>query len=138
MGQRRAFLVARSLLVGQLGKLGANAVDPLVGQTVRSKVGLGEQAVVISGFLHAHHDGTLRRRVPMARFLVDLATLFKHLGLTANLISQAVVQILERVHILELGLHARFSESARRRSDTLPSQRMEPSSMEQSEMPMAK
>ena len=73
----------------------------------------------------------------MARFLIDLTTLFQHLGLTADLIGQAVVQILERVHILQLGLHAQPVEPRRRRL-TLPSQRMEPSSMEQSEMPMAK
>ena len=48
----------------------------------------------------------------MTRFLVNLTTLFKHLGLTANLIRQAVVQVLEAVHVLQLGLHAQLRGAA--------------------------
>ena len=44
----------------------------------------------------------------MARFLANEAALFKHLRLTANLVCQTIVQILEAVHVLQLGLRAEF------------------------------
>ena len=42
----------------------------------------------------------------MARLLVDDAALLEHLGLAADLVGQPVVQVLEGVHVLQLGLGA--------------------------------
>ena len=42
----------------------------------------------------------------MPRFLEDLAALLEHFRLAADLVGQAVVEVLEAVHVLELGLHA--------------------------------
>ena len=58
-GQAELIGEASGLLVGQLGQLGADAFDELIGKVVGRQVGLGEQAVVVSGFLHAHDDGVL-------------------------------------------------------------------------------
>ncbi len=104
--------IAGRLLVGQLGQLGPHPFDELVGEIIGRQVGLGEQAVVVSGLLHAHDDGALGGRVPVARLLVDDAPLFQHLGLTADLIGQAVVEVLERVHVLQLGLGAESGGAA--------------------------
>ena len=116
-GQAELIGEAGGLLVGQLGQLGADAFDELVGKVVGRQVGLGEQAVVVSGFLHAHDDGVLHGGVPMAGFLVDLTALFQNLGLTADLISQAVMQVLEGVHVLQLGLHAQLRGAAATQAD---------------------
>ena len=48
----------------------------------------------------------------MAGLLIDDAALLEHLGLTANLVGKAVVQALERVEILELGLGAQLGLAA--------------------------
>ena len=97
---------ARGLLIGQLGQLRPHALDKLVGEVVGCQIRLGEQAVVVGGLLHAHDDSALRGRIPVARLLVDDAALLEHLGLTADLVGQPVVQVLERVHVLQLGLGA--------------------------------
>ena len=104
-------LVARGLLVGQFGQLRAHALDELIGQVVGCQIRLGEQAVVVGGFLDAHHDGALGRRIPMTRLLVDDAALLEHLGLAADLVGQAVVEVLEAVHVLELGLGAELGRA---------------------------
>ena len=111
-----------------------------MGSSARSygaEIGLGEQAVVGRSLLHAHDDRALGGWIPVAGFLVDDAALFKDLGLTADFVCQAVMQVLEAVHVLQLGLGAELRLSAAAKL-TLPSQRSEPSSMEQSEMPIAK
>ena len=105
-------LVAGRALVGQLGQLRAHALDELVGQVVRRQVGVGEHPVVVGGFLHAHDDRVLARRVPMARFLIDLAAFFELLGLAADLVGQPVMQVLEGVDVLELGLRAELLRAA--------------------------
>ena len=97
---------SRGLLVGQLGQLRPHAFDEPVGQVVGRQIRLGEQPVVVGRLLHAHDDGALGGRIPVARLLVDDAALLEHLGLTADLVGQPVVQVLERVHVLQLGLGA--------------------------------
>ena len=97
---------ARGLLVGQLRQLRPHPFDELVGQVVGRQIGFGEQAVVVSRLLHTHDDGALGGRIPVARLLVDDAALLEHLGLAADLVGQPVVQVLEGVHVLQLGLGA--------------------------------
>ena len=58
-----ALLIARGLLVGQLGRNLRERRRSTRQSNRTGKVGLGEQTVIIGGFLHAHHDGTLRRRI---------------------------------------------------------------------------
>ena len=53
----------------------------------------------------------------MARFLVDLPALFEHLRLTADFVGQAIVEVLEGVHVLELGLHAELGRPATAQAD---------------------
>ena len=89
-----------------VGQLRAHGIDPLVRKVVGREIRIGEQAVVVGRLFHAHHDGALGRRVPMPRFLEDLAALLEHFRLAADLVGQAVVEVLEAVHVLELGLHA--------------------------------
>ncbi len=111
-GEPEAARETRGFLIGQLGQPLAHALDELVGQVVGRQVGFGEQAVVVSRLLHTHDDGALGGRIPVARLLVDDAALLEHLGLTADLVGKAVVQALERVEVLELGLHAELLRSA--------------------------
>ena len=47
----------------------------------------------------------------MAGFLVKDAALFQNLSLTADFVSQAVVKVLEGVHVLELGFGAQLSRA---------------------------
>ena len=48
----------------------------------------------------------------MARLLVDDAALFKHLRLAADLVGEPIVEVLEAVHVLELGLRAELRRPA--------------------------
>ena len=48
----------------------------------------------------------------MPRLLKDAPALLQHLGLTADLVGQPVVEVLEAVHVLELGLHAELRLAA--------------------------
>jgi hypothetical protein len=72
--------------------------------------------------------------IPVAGLLDDLPAALEQLDLAHDLVSERVVQRLERVHVLDLGLGAELGLSSRR-TLTFASTRIEPSSMLQSEIP---
>ena len=59
----------------------------------------------------------LHRGIPVARFLVNLPALLEHLRLTADFVGQAVVEVFEGVHVLELGLYAELGRPAAAQAD---------------------
>ena len=97
-------LKTSTLGVGQLGNLLAAVLDEGVVQIKRGQVGIGEQTIIVGRLFHAHDHRALAAGLPMASLLIDDAALFEHLGLTANLVGKAIMQALERVEVLELGL----------------------------------
>ena len=105
-------LKAGALGIGQLGDLATAAVDKLIVQIERRQIGVGEQTIVVCRFLHTHDNGALAARLPVAGLLVDNAALLEHLGLAADLVGKAVMQALERIEVLELGLGAQLGLAA--------------------------
>ncbi len=105
-------LKAVALGIGQLRQLRGAMGHKLLGQVERRQIGVGEQTVVIGRLLGAHHHRALARRLPMARLLVHALAGLEHLGLTADLVGQPIVQTLKRIEVLELGLGAELGGAA--------------------------
>ena len=99
------FAIPRGLRVRQLGQLRAHALDKLVGQREGREVRVGKHPVVVCRLFYPHDDGALGTRLPVPRLLAHRAAFFEHLGLAADLVGQPVMQGLEGVHVLQLGLH---------------------------------
>jgi hypothetical protein len=84
-------------------------------------------------FLGAHRARLALAGIEQARFLVDLAAILQDRDLAARLVFDGLADEADRVDVLDLAARAEFA--ARRRTETLTSARMEPSSMLPSQVP---
>ena len=104
----------------------------------RSRAAAGrvrEVAVVVRLFLAAHRAGLVAVRVVEARLLHDLAAALDQLDLPLDLEVDRPLDEAEGVEVLDLGAGAELRLCPRGRTETLASQRNEPSCMLPSQMP---
>ena len=120
---------ARGLLVRQLRQRRAHRFDHRLVDHQRQQVRVGEVAVVVRLFLGAHRARLAAVRVVEARLLHDLAAALDQLDLALDLVVDRALDEAERVEVLDLGARAELLPGPCGRTETLASQRNEPSCM---------
>ena len=122
--------------LGGQGRQGrADLLDPRRVGRQRHEVGLGEVAVVVGVLLRAERVGAAVVLVPVARLLADDLPVAEQHDLPARLVLDRTAERAHRVEVLDLATSAEGSPG--RRTDTLASTRIEPSSILASEASMA-
>jgi hypothetical protein len=120
--------------VRQFRQGGAGGIDERIVQHQRQQVGIGEVAVIVGFFLAAHGAGFALVRVVQPGFLHHLAAGFDQVDLPLDLELDRPLDEAERVEILDSARVPSLG-SPLGRTDTLASQRNEPSCMLPSQMP---
>jgi hypothetical protein len=132
-GEAVVALEARLHGFGQLRQGGLHRIDPGRRNLQRQQVGVGEVAVVVGVFLGAHGAGLAGVRIEQHGGLVDAAAVLDRLDLPLRLVLDRLLQEAEGVEVLDLAPRAQRVRTLRR-TETLASQRKEPSCMLPSQM----
>ena len=124
---------ARPLGVGQFRQFGAQPLDPFRVEFERQQVGVGKIAVVVRVLLRAHRPGHAAAAVEQPGLLLDRAALLDQLDLAGA--SYSIACMTKRTEFTFLISQRVPYCSPGRRTETLQSQRREPSSMLPSQVP---
>ena len=103
--------------VGQFGDGLPHPVDPLRRDVQGHQVRLREVAVIVRLLLAAHGQGDAARGVEQPRFLHHAAAAVQHAVLALRLVGDGLLDVAERVQVLDLGARAKAVRAQRTQGD---------------------